>query len=580
MKKISAKFVLGLIVLLLTLSTVQPMNTVEAAVNFTDIKKQQGSYNSITFLADKGWITGTSKSKFSEKTPLKRVDAAVWTVKTAQINTKGYKSIKATDIKKNHPAYPYVATAVAKEAIPNNSKIKPDEEVTRSEFSKIIVETFDFQVTTKETYSDVTSKTANAKYIATLQANGILGAKSKDKFQPNAKITRGEAAVALKKAYDYKEKITAHAKKGIFLDVNAKTPAGKDITWATTTGILDYYDDATFKPKSNVNRQVVAKGIIQTVNTVAFSTQGFKNIKATDVAKNNQYYPYFSKMVEYGAFEDTKKQNPNSTITRSEMAKAVVEGFDLKIQKGNTFSDVTSKTNNTHYISTVVATGIMPVKSKNNFKPNDKVTREEFAVLLKKAQSQKTKEMNEVTKQKEETPKQESPKQEEMNEEINKPSQEEVSDKEDKPVSLNIDFTKNYSKHEDIQKAFEVALSEYRNSLGLTSVQTDSVLAQAAGFRSWDMALNDYFSHVSPTYGGFGSVLEAFRPENSFGSEVITSMVIGRGAEGDARAALENFKSSPSHNEILLVEAYDKIGVGIDTNADGITTILTVIVSY
>lgn len=148
---------------------------------------------------------------------------------------------------------------------------------------------------------------------------------SNDKFAPNEKITRAEAASVLKRIID--DKANANDTTS-FKDVKEGTWYYDNIVFVEKEGLISGYSDGTFRPKDAMTRAQFA-----------------------------------SMMANY-----------------------------LKLKEGNnpiTFKDVKEDFWASKAINTLSSHGIMVGKSKNEFKPNDKITRAEAATIFNKVLDRK-----------------------------------------------------------------------------------------------------------------------------------------------------------------------------------------------
>ena len=148
---------------------------------------------------------------------------------------------------------------------------------------------------------------------------------SKDKFAPNEKITRAEAASVLKRVID--DKASANDKSS-FRDVKEGAWYYDDLVFIEKAGLISGYDDGTFRPREAMTRAQFA-----------------------------------SMMANY-----------------------------LKLPMGNNpidFKDVKENFWARDAINTLSSQGIMVGKSKNEFKPKDKITRAEAATIFNKVLDRK-----------------------------------------------------------------------------------------------------------------------------------------------------------------------------------------------
>lgn len=148
---------------------------------------------------------------------------------------------------------------------------------------------------------------------------------AKDKFAPNEKITRAEAASVLKRIID--DKASANDVSS-FRDIKESDWFYDNIVFIEKEGLISGYEDGTFRPKEAMTRAQFA-----------------------------------SMMANY-----------------------------LKLQMGNNpidFKDVKENYWARDAINTLSSHGIMVGKSKNEFKPNEKITRAEAATIFNKVLDRK-----------------------------------------------------------------------------------------------------------------------------------------------------------------------------------------------
>ncbi|NLM12205.1 MAG: SH3 domain-containing protein [Epulopiscium sp.] len=109
-------------------------------------------------------------------------------------------------------------------------------------------------------------------------------------------------------------------------------------------------------------------------------------------------------------------------------------------------------------------------------------------------------------------------------------------------------------------KEKEVIMLEYinheRKTAGLTPYVMDEELQHIAYLKAKDMAENNYFGHVSPTYGSPFDMLKNFG---------ISYRIAGENIAGNnsVKNAHDAFMKSPGHKANILSKNYDKIGIGI-----------------
>jgi uncharacterized YkwD family protein len=99
-------------------------------------------------------------------------------------------------------------------------------------------------------------------------------------------------------------------------------------------------------------------------------------------------------------------------------------------------------------------------------------------------------------------------------------------------------------------------VNQERIKNGRQPLQIDYSLVALAKKKSYDMAVNSYFSHVSPTYGTVYNMLDQAGVSYSRAGENIAKT-------GDVNRAHTLFMNSSGHRANVLHSGYTHIGVGI-----------------
>lgn len=107
-------------------------------------------------------------------------------------------------------------------------------------------------------------------------------------------------------------------------------------------------------------------------------------------------------------------------------------------------------------------------------------------------------------------------------------------------------------------------INQARSSAGLPPLQLNSSLTTAARAKSKDMAVNNYFSHTSPTYGSFTSLLARYGIRYRAAAENIAW-----NSNGSVRSAHNSLMNSTGHRNNIMNRSYQQIGVGIYVRSDG-----------
>jgi hypothetical protein len=83
--------------------------------------------------------------------------------------------------------------------------------------------------------------------------------------------------------------------------------------------------------------------------------------------------------------------NSMSKLTRAQMAKILVEAYDLKGSTKDSFADVPVGYFAAGYINTLDATGVTTGYPNNTYKPQENLTRSQFAMFLARIQDDRFK---------------------------------------------------------------------------------------------------------------------------------------------------------------------------------------------
>ncbi|EGQ26796.1 hypothetical protein HMPREF9372_1187 [Sporosarcina newyorkensis 2681] len=112
-----------------------------------------------------------------------------------------------------------------------------------------------------------------------------------------------------------------------FKDVPKSHPNYEAIQAMQKAGYIGGYPDGTFRPSENISRKHVAQLLEKAVKLPALTSS---KVIYKDVPKNHPYYTPIMKLSQAGIVGGSNgKFNPNSTITRIQMAKVLDLAFDL-----------------------------------------------------------------------------------------------------------------------------------------------------------------------------------------------------------------------------------------------------------
>ncbi|MDD4680480.1 MAG: CAP domain-containing protein [Clostridia bacterium] len=111
----------------------------------------------------------------------------------------------------------------------------------------------------------------------------------------------------------------------------------------------------------------------------------------------------------------------------------------------------------------------------------------------------------------------------------------------------------------DIEDEIINLINESRKKLGVPSLKVNSQLTKIARIKSTDMALNNYFSHTSPTYGDNRAFAKKYNVKN-FGENI--QYRYGESSYS-AQVIHDAFMDSPGHRDNRMQDRYTDVGIGV-----------------
>ncbi len=127
---------------------------------------------------------------------------------------------------------------------------KPDQNITRAEFTVVLVKALNISSSTPKTFDDISTHWGR-DYIAIAAGNGIINGYNSKTFGPNDPINREQMAVIIAKAAKLD---TAVEGKTFADDGNISVWAKEFVNSAAANDIINGYADNTFRPKARASR--------------------------------------------------------------------------------------------------------------------------------------------------------------------------------------------------------------------------------------------------------------------------------------------------------------------------------------
>lgn len=298
-----------------------------------------------------------------------------------------------------------------------------------------------------------------------------------------------------------------------YIDVKEGHWAYKAIIELSEKGVVNGYEDGSFRPSKGVTRAEFVKMLVKEGGLEKKGEVEFK-----DVSKEHWAYESIAIAVSNGICKGVSEEEfaPNKEVTREEAAVMLSNykgGTDKAYDKIGTYKDgdkVSSWAKDG--MEYMVEQGYMKGYEDGELKPSNGVTRAETVTLLERLS---------------------------------------------KEVELPTFWV------EEEQKKIAELVNQERDKAGLEPLNVDLRINEVALLKSQDMVKNEYFDHTSPTYGTPYEMLESYGIEATRSGENIAV-----GYES-AEEVMEAWMGSESHRLNILNPRYTDIGVGVERVATG-----------
>lgn len=161
-----------------------------------------------------------------------------------------------------------------------------------------------------------------------------------------------------------------------FADVKPDRESAPAIEALVKAGVIKGYPDG-FHPTEQISRQHAA---VMFVRALKLDTENVTDPGFKDVPTTHPYYKEIAAATAEGLFQKGDTFNPTSNFTRGQSASVIVRAYDLEGDKTSPFTDLAGS-GHEDAIGIMYNLGLAKGVG-NTFKPNDNVTREQFAMLL------------------------------------------------------------------------------------------------------------------------------------------------------------------------------------------------------
>lgn len=169
-----------------------------------------------------------------------------------------------------------------------------------------------------------------------------------------------------------------------FNDVNNSQRFAGPIAFLTVNGQLKGFPDGSIKPYDNITRAEAAAIIGRALGYPEKATAAaFKDVSPSSFAGG-----YIQALKEAGIISGFKDGTfkPDQKVTRGEMAIFISQAFKLKAEGANRFKDSHPSTASYKAIDALVSANVTNGYKDGTFKPDDQMSRGDFAVFLARVQ--------------------------------------------------------------------------------------------------------------------------------------------------------------------------------------------------
>lgn len=203
-----------------------------------------------------------------------------------------------SDVPPNHSNYADINYLLEKKVISADKKAYGVKDiVTREEVAIMVAKAVNLDGTPRDTkFSDVKKSNPNSGYIQSAVESGIINGYDDGTFKPNTKVTRGHMAAFISRAFE----LPSGSKT--FKDVRKGHTAYNAVSELAAANITTGYEDGTFKPANNLTRAHISAFLARAIQYA----EGKNTATPAPAAKE-----MFVHFIDVGQGDSTFIQAPN-----------------------------------------------------------------------------------------------------------------------------------------------------------------------------------------------------------------------------------------------------------------------------
>ena len=179
--------------------------SVTTADQFSDVDTGDWFYNNVMRAVELGILSGYTDGTFKPMNNITRRDFAIMLAQSLghdndEEATSPFKDVADTDYGVSSIAYLYENEITVGDS---NGNFNPDANITRQEAAIMLVKAFEATGTSSDLYADDAQIASCAKsFVYTAKAAGLMKGDDHNEFNPTDRLTRAEAASAMVNAVD------------------------------------------------------------------------------------------------------------------------------------------------------------------------------------------------------------------------------------------------------------------------------------------------------------------------------------------------------------------------------------------
>lgn len=174
-------------------------------------------------------------------------------------------------------------------------------------------------------FSDVSEDYAHFNSISTLHAADIINGFPDGTFKPSKDVTRGQAAKMIASAF-HLTTTDMTVENPNFKDVDSSSPYYKAIVTLVNLGVVQGYEDDTFRPNDTITRGQMAVMVAEAAGLTAEGKSPF-----TDVQQNSPFADAVTALYEAGIAKGVTATEfgVDKNVTRGQLATFIVNALGL-----------------------------------------------------------------------------------------------------------------------------------------------------------------------------------------------------------------------------------------------------------